>query len=94
MNTHRSGRGFLSGDMACRDEEGFFYIRDRLKDVIIRGGENIAGGAVENAIYKDERVLHCAAVGVPDPKLGELVVRDKIAWLFLNAARLLTNTLA
>lgn len=65
---------WTSGDLAYRDNEGFFYIKDRLKDVIIRGGENIASGAVEAGIYKDERVLDCCVVAVPDPKLNELPV--------------------
>ncbi|KAF9568919.1 acetyl-CoA synthetase-like protein [Agrocybe pediades] len=64
---------FKSGDLGCLDEEGFLYIRDRIKDIIIRGGENIDSVSVENAIYVDERVLEVAAVGVPDKRLGELV---------------------
>ncbi|KAG8952437.1 hypothetical protein FRC04_004497 [Tulasnella sp. 424] len=64
---------FRSGDLGYLDEEGFLYIKDRLKDVIIRGGENIDSTTVENAFYADERVHDCAAVGVPDRKLGELV---------------------
>ncbi|KAG9050832.1 hypothetical protein FS837_001942 [Tulasnella sp. UAMH 9824] len=64
---------FRSGDLGYVDEEGFLYIKDRLKDVIIRGGENIDSTTVENAFYDDERVHDCAAVGVPDRKLGELV---------------------
>ncbi|KAG8893123.1 hypothetical protein FRC01_013767, partial [Tulasnella sp. 417] len=64
---------FKSGDLGYLDEEGFLYIKDRLKDVIIRGGENIDSTSVENAFYADERVHDCAAVGVPDRKLGELV---------------------
>jgi len=55
------------------DDEGFLYVKDRSKDVIIRGGENIDSTTVENAVYDDPRVLDCAAVAVPDPKLGELV---------------------
>ncbi|KAG8997806.1 hypothetical protein FRB90_012424 [Tulasnella sp. 427] len=64
---------FRSGDLGYVDEEGFLYIKDRLKDIIIRGGENIDSTTVENAFYTDERVHDCAAVGVPDRKLGELV---------------------
>ncbi|OZJ03719.1 hypothetical protein BZG36_03311 [Bifiguratus adelaidae] len=57
-----------TGDVGCVDEEGFLYIRDRAKDMIIRGGENIASVTVENAIYKD-----CAVVPIPHPTLGEQV---------------------
>ncbi|KAF9071752.1 hypothetical protein BDP27DRAFT_1500612 [Rhodocollybia butyracea] len=62
-----------TGDIGVMDEEGFLYIRDRIKDIIIRGGENISSIAVENALYADSRVLEAAAVGVPDKRLGELV---------------------
>ncbi|KAE9407012.1 acetyl-CoA synthetase-like protein [Gymnopus androsaceus JB14] len=55
-----------SGDMGYMDDEGFLYIKDRLKDIIIRGGENVDSVSVENALY-------AAAVGVPDTRLGELV---------------------
>ncbi|KAJ3515337.1 hypothetical protein NLJ89_g1824 [Agrocybe chaxingu] len=64
---------FKSGDLGFLDKEGFLYIRDRIKDIIIRGGENIDSVTVENALYADERVLEAAAVGVPDKRLSELV---------------------
>ncbi|RXW25143.1 hypothetical protein EST38_g700 [Candolleomyces aberdarensis] len=62
-----------TGDLGYVDQEGFLYIRDRIKDIIIRGGENIDSVSVENALYADDRVLEVAAVGVPDKRLGELV---------------------
>ncbi|KAF9268898.1 acetyl-CoA synthetase-like protein [Marasmius fiardii PR-910] len=62
-----------TGDIGMLDEEGFLYVKDRIKDIIIRGGENIASIAVENALYTDTRVMEAAAVGVPDSRLGELV---------------------
>ncbi|KAF4563305.1 hypothetical protein EYR36_003746 [Pleurotus pulmonarius] len=62
-----------TGDLGSVDEEGFLYIHDRLKDIIIRGGENISSVSVEDAIYDDPRVLEAAAVGIPDSRLGELV---------------------
>ncbi|KIK68614.1 hypothetical protein GYMLUDRAFT_36078 [Collybiopsis luxurians FD-317 M1] len=62
-----------SGDVGYVDEEGFLYIKDRLKDIIIRGGENIDSVLVQNTLYADEGVLEVAAVGVPDARLGELV---------------------
>ncbi|KAG5646574.1 hypothetical protein DXG03_002877 [Asterophora parasitica] len=64
---------FKTGDLGCVDKEGFLYIRDRIKDIIIRGGENIDSTSVENALYADERVMEAAAVGVPHPRLGEFV---------------------
>ncbi|KAG6849878.1 hypothetical protein H0H93_004096 [Arthromyces matolae] len=62
-----------TGDLGYLDKEGFLYIKDRIKDIIIRGGENIDSVAVENALYRDPRVSEAAAVGVPDDRLGELV---------------------
>ncbi|TXT12782.1 hypothetical protein VHUM_01183 [Vanrija humicola] len=66
--------GWLNtGDMASIDAEGYLYIRDRAKDVIIRGGENIASAEVENAVYLDGRVAEAAAVPVPCERMGERV---------------------
>ncbi|KAJ7068258.1 hypothetical protein C8F01DRAFT_1117516 [Mycena amicta] len=62
----------MSGDLGMQDAEGFVYIRDRIKDIIIRGGENIDSTTVENALWTDG-VIEVAAVGVPDERLGELV---------------------
>ncbi|KAF8973261.1 long-chain-fatty-acid-CoA ligase [Flammula alnicola] len=62
-----------TGDLGYLDDEGFLYVKDRIKDIIIRGGENIDSVTVENALYADPRVLEAAAVGVPDERLGELV---------------------
>ncbi|KIL66207.1 hypothetical protein M378DRAFT_10208 [Amanita muscaria Koide BX008] len=62
-----------TGDLGYVDEEGFLYIKDRMKDIIIRGGENVDSVSVENALYADPRVLEAAVVGVPDDRLGELV---------------------
>ncbi|KAJ7595665.1 hypothetical protein C8J56DRAFT_922881 [Mycena floridula] len=62
-----------SGDLGYIDKEGFLYITDRSKDLIIRGGENIDSVSVENALYAEPAVLEAAAVAVPDDRLGELV---------------------
>jgi len=62
-----------TGDLGCVDKEGYLYIRDRIKDIIIRGGENIDTSTVENALYSDEGVLEAAVVGVPHKTLGEVV---------------------
>ncbi|WVQ79445.1 hypothetical protein IAT38_001543 [Cryptococcus sp. DSM 104549] len=64
---------FDTGDVACLDEEGFVYIKDRFKDLIIRGGENIASADVENAIYSHSAIDECAAIPLPHPILGEVV---------------------
>lgn len=64
---------FKTGDIGYLDKDGFLHIADRAKDIIIRGGENIATSQVENALYQDSRVKDAAVVPVPDPKLSELV---------------------
>ncbi|ODO07016.1 hypothetical protein I350_04383 [Cryptococcus amylolentus CBS 6273] len=64
---------FNSGDVGCVDEEGFLYIKDRIKDLIIRGGENIASQDVENALTSHPHVGEVAAVPLPHPILGEIV---------------------
>jgi len=63
---------FNSEDLGYMDNEGFLYISGRVKDIIIRGGENIDARSVENALYDDERVAQAVVVGVPDARLGEL----------------------
>ena len=55
-----------------RTRDGFVYIVDRLKDMIISGGENVYPAEVEAAIYEHPGVAECAVVGVPDPKWGEV----------------------
>jgi long-chain acyl-CoA synthetase len=62
-----------SGDAARMDSEGFIYIVDRVKDMIVSGGENVYSAEVENAIHKHPAVLECAVVGIPDEKWGESV---------------------
>lgn len=62
-----------TGDIAMITKEGDTYILDRLKDMIIRGGENIYSLEVENALYRHPKVLEAAVVGVPDPIFGEQV---------------------
>jgi acyl-CoA synthetase (AMP-forming)/AMP-acid ligase II len=67
------GGWFHTGDMARRDEEGFFYIVDRMKDMIITGGENVYSREVEEVIYTHPSVSEVAVIGLPDPKWGETV---------------------
>jgi long-chain acyl-CoA synthetase len=62
-----------TGDVARWDEDGYVFIVDRAKDMIISGGENIYSTQVEAAIYKHEAVLEAAVVGVPDDEWGEAV---------------------
>ncbi|MDQ2879228.1 MAG: acyl--CoA ligase [Pseudomonadota bacterium] len=60
-----------TGDLARLDDEGFVYIVDRAKDMVIRGGENIYSTEVENALYAHPAVTDCALIGVPHRTLGE-----------------------
>ncbi|MCI5776814.1 MAG: AMP-binding protein [Bacteroidales bacterium] len=62
-----------SGDLAMKDEDGFYHITGRIKDMIIRGGENIYPREIENFIYKMEGVDMVEVVGVPDEHYGEIV---------------------
>jgi fatty-acyl-CoA synthase len=64
----------LTGDLAVRHPDGYLEIRDRRKDVIISGGENIASVEVERALEKHPAVAECAVVGVPDERWGEVPV--------------------
>ncbi|GAA1164852.1 long-chain fatty acid--CoA ligase [Ornithinimicrobium humiphilum] len=60
-----------SGDVGRLDEEGYLYIVDRIKDLIIRGGHNIAPKEIEEVLFNHPDVLEAAVVGVPDPEWGE-----------------------
>ena len=60
-----------TGDLGRIDADGFLYVVDRAKDVIIRGGYNIASAEVEGAIHELGDVAECAVVGVPHPILGQ-----------------------
>lgn len=74
------GGWFHSGDLARQDEEGFFYIVDRIKDMLISGGENVYPTEVEQVLYRHPAVREAAVIGVPDAKWGEvplLVVAPK-----------------
>lgn len=62
-----------TGDVAYLDEDGFLFIVDRIKDLVIRGGENIGCGEVEAALLEHDQVLEAAVYGVPDERLGEEV---------------------
>ncbi len=60
-----------TGDVAYLDDDGFLYIVDRIKDLVIRGGENIGCGAVEAALLEHPDVIEASVYGVPDERLGE-----------------------
>jgi len=65
---------FRTGDIGYQDAEGFVYILDRSKDMIVTGGENVYSGEVEAVIYQHPAVRETAVFGIPDPQWGELVM--------------------
>ena len=65
---------FRSGDMGYLDSEGFLFLTDRKKDMIISGGENIASSEVERVIFEMEQVMDVAVIAQPDPQWGEVPV--------------------
>jgi long-chain acyl-CoA synthetase len=65
------GGWFHTGDLARVDEDGYFFIVDRKKDMIIRGGYNVYPREVEEVLYEHPAVLEAAVIGVPDAALGE-----------------------
>jgi acyl-CoA synthetase (AMP-forming)/AMP-acid ligase II len=64
---------FYTGDAGYLDEDGFLYIHDRIKDMIVSGGENVYPAEVENALFNHPDIADVAVIGVPDDKWGEAV---------------------
>ena len=64
---------FRTGDIGYQDPEGYFFIVDRMKDMIVTGGENVYSGEVEAVIYEHPAILEAAVFGIPDAQWGELV---------------------
>jgi acyl-CoA synthetase (AMP-forming)/AMP-acid ligase II len=71
-NTLKNG-WLYTGDIARMDDEGFIYLVDRAKDVIITGGENVFPVEVEDFLHNNPKVKDVAAIGYPDERLGEIV---------------------
>jgi long-chain acyl-CoA synthetase len=63
-----------TGDAGCLDADGYLHIVDRLKDMIISGGENVYSAEVENCLHDHPAVAECAVIGLPHPHWGEQVV--------------------
>lgn len=85
---HVDGDWFKTGDVAYIDDEGFVYIVDRIKDLVIRGGENIGCGAVEGALTEHPDILEACVYGVPDQRLGEEVGATVYATAPIDKAQL------
>jgi acyl-CoA synthetase (AMP-forming)/AMP-acid ligase II len=69
-----AGGWFHTGDIGVQDDDGYLYIVDRLKDMIVSGGENIASSEVERVLYEHESVVEAAVIGRPDERWGEVPV--------------------
>jgi fatty-acyl-CoA synthase len=69
-----AGGWFHTGDIGVKDEDGYVFIVDRLKDMILSGGENIAGSEVERVLYEHGDVVEAAVVGRPDERWGEVPI--------------------
>lgn len=67
-----AGDWLHTGDLATIDEEGYILIVDRLKDMVLTGGENVATAEIERVIYQHHAVLECAVIAVPDDRWGEV----------------------
>ena len=70
---HDRRRWLRTGDLGRIDDEGFLYIEDRAKDMVLRAGENVYCAEVEAAIYEHRAVYEAAVFGVPHERLGEEV---------------------
>jgi long-chain acyl-CoA synthetase len=70
----RSDGWLATGDIGYRDGDGFFFVTGRLKELIIKGGENIAPREIDEALLAHPAVLEAAAVGVPDPAYGQEIL--------------------
>jgi len=77
----RAGSWLATGDLGHRDRDGFYFITGRLKELIIKGGENIAPREIDEALLRHPAVLEAAAVGISDPEYGQ----DILACIVLKA---------
>ena len=78
-----SGRWMHTGDLATLDTEGYCNIVGRIKDMVIRGGENIYPREIEEFLYRHPKIQDVQVIGVPDRKYGE----ELCAWVKLKAGR-------
>lgn len=82
-----AGGWFHTGDIGVKDDDGYLFIVDRLKDMIVSGGENIASSEIERVLYEHEAVVEAAVVGRPDDRWGEVPV----AYVVVSSAATTTS---
>lgn len=82
-----NARWMHTGDLAMMDEEGYIHISGRIKDLIIRGGENISPKEIEDFLYQYENILDAQVIGVPSEKYGEEVM----AWIKVRDGHTMTE---
>jgi fatty-acyl-CoA synthase len=82
-----SARWMHTGDLATLDAEGYINIVGRIKDMIIRGGENVYPREIEEFLYKHPKISDVQVIGVPDPKYGEEIM----AWVKVKPGEQLTE---
>src|SRR5678816_544400 len=75
-----------TGDLARMDEDGYIVIEGRIKDMVIRGGENVYPREIEEYLYRHPAIADVSVIGVPDPKYGE----ELCAWIILRPGESLT----
>lgn len=68
------GRWFRSGDVGMMDDDSYVYIVDRIKELVITGGENVSPREVEEVLYQQHEIEECAVIGLPDKEYGERLV--------------------
>jgi acyl-CoA synthetase (AMP-forming)/AMP-acid ligase II len=74
-----AGGWLHTGDAGYLDDDGYLFIQDRVKDMIVSGGENVYPREVENALFEHPDIVDAAAIGVPDSKYGETVMAFVVA---------------
>lgn len=82
-----AGGWFHTGDIGVKDDDGYLFIVDRLKDMIVSGGENIASSEIERVLYEHDSVVEAAVVGRPDDRWGEVPV----AYVVVSSAATTTS---
>jgi fatty-acyl-CoA synthase len=82
-----ASRWMHTGDLAVMDDDGYVNIAGRIKDMIIRGGENVYPREIEEFLYRHPKIKEVQVIGVPDPKFGE----ELMAWIQLADGEQLTE---